>query len=138
MEAHPHPTGQISIAVSDGRAVLRFSGELTAGTALLLEEKLSDPLLRESDEWIMDMTELVRMDLTCAFALRRALTRRPSTVSVRIVNARRAVERTLRHVGAHSTLAAVTPTRLPPAAASRGPSPSGDAAGPGGGTGLPV
>ncbi|MFE9633432.1 STAS domain-containing protein [Streptomyces sp. NPDC006463] len=102
MVAHSHPTGQISIAVSDGRAVLRFSGVLSAATALLLEEKLCDPILQETGEWVMDMTDLFRMDLTCAFALRRAMTRRPATASVRILHARRAVERTLRHVGATS------------------------------------
>ncbi|WP_331732609.1 hypothetical protein OG592_42040 (plasmid) [Streptomyces avidinii] len=127
MVARQHPTGQISIAVCDGQAVLRFTGELTADMALLLEERLSDPLLQESSGWVMDMPNLARVDLPCAFALRRAMIRRPATTSVRILNARRVVERTLRHAGAHSASTSFAWTSLPPATVSHGLSLRGSA-----------
>ncbi|MFJ9596760.1 STAS domain-containing protein [Streptomyces virginiae] len=108
------------MSVCDGAAVLRFTGEVTAETALLLEDRLGDPILQESDVWILDMTGLARVDLTCAFALRRAIIRRPGTTSVRILNARRAVERTLRRVGADVKGTSFVWSSPPPVTASGG------------------
>ncbi|MFE5620552.1 STAS domain-containing protein [Streptomyces virginiae] len=118
--ARPHPTGQVSVSVCDGAAVLRFTGEVTAETALLLEDRLRDPILQESGVWILDMTGLARVDLTCAFALRRAIIRRPGTTSVRILNARRAVERTLRRGGADVKGTSFVWSASPPVTASGG------------------
>lgn len=89
----------LSIEEADGCATLRFTGDLAAGTVLDLERKLLDPCLSQARAWVLDMTGLVRVDLTCAYAPLRAVTRLPRTTAVQVRGARRDVQRTLRHAG---------------------------------------
>ncbi|MFJ8673340.1 STAS domain-containing protein [Streptomyces sp. NPDC093589] len=81
------------------RAVLTFSGALDAHDLPELEELLGDRRLRQAGSWIWDMSDLQRIDLACAYALLRAVTRAPESVSVATRGARHAVQRTLRHAG---------------------------------------
>ncbi|MFD0168774.1 STAS domain-containing protein [Streptomyces decoyicus] len=83
----------------DQHAVLTFAGVLDAHALAGLEELLSDRRLRQAGTWVWDMSGLQRTDLACAYALLRAVTRAPETVSVTVRGARRAVRRTLRHAG---------------------------------------
>ncbi|MGW7488248.1 STAS domain-containing protein [Streptomyces sp. NPDC054786] len=80
-------------------AVLTFSGVLDAHALPELEELLNDRNLRQAGTWVWDMSGLERIGLACAYALLRAVTRAPETVSVTTRGARRAVQRTLRHAG---------------------------------------
>lgn len=80
-------------------AVLTFSGVVDAHTLPELEELLSDRRLRQAVTWAWDMSGLERIDLACAYALLRAVTRAPETVSVTTRGARHSVRRTLRHAG---------------------------------------
>lgn len=80
-------------------AVLTFSGVLDAHALPELEKLLSDRRLRQAGTWEWGMSGLQRIDLACAYALLRAVTRAPETVSVTVHGARRAVQRTLRHAG---------------------------------------
>ncbi|MEW2247870.1 MULTISPECIES: STAS domain-containing protein [unclassified Streptomyces] len=108
--AHPDPaTGSrapVSVTEVDGCAVLRFAGELTADRVLDLEQQLLDVRPSQVREWVLDMSDLTSMDLTCAYALLRAATRVPATTTVRVRGARRTVQRTLQHAGV-DTLAAI-------------------------------
>ncbi|WP_406214183.1 STAS domain-containing protein [Streptomyces decoyicus] len=80
-------------------AVLTFAGALDAHALPELEELLSDRRLRQAGTWVWDMSSVQRIDLACAYALLRAVTRAPETVSVTVHGARRAIQRTLRHAG---------------------------------------
>ncbi|MFF8785193.1 STAS domain-containing protein [Streptomyces sp. NPDC015125] len=80
-------------------AVLTFSGILDAQALPELEELLIDRRLRQAGTWVWNMSGLERIGLACAYALLRAVTHAPETVSVTIRGARRAVLRTLRHAG---------------------------------------
>lgn len=103
MAADPHPAATsrapVSVTQADGCAVLHFTGALSADAVLELERQLLDPRLYQARTWVMDMSDLTRMDLICALALRRAATRLPATTTVTVREARRNVRRTLRHVG---------------------------------------
>lgn len=103
MAADPHPAtdsrAPVILTEANGRAILRLTGELTADTVLDLEQQLLDPRLCHVREWVLDMSDLTGMDLTCAYALLRAATRTPATTTVRVRAARRNVLRTLRHAG---------------------------------------
>ncbi|MET9736076.1 STAS domain-containing protein [Streptomyces sp. NPDC006458] len=103
MAADPHAEAAapapLSVTEADGCATLRFTGELTADTALDLEQKLLDPCLSQARAWVLDLTGLAHMDLNCAYALLRAAVRLPRTTTVQVRGARRNVQRTLRHTG---------------------------------------
>ncbi|HEX5569552.1 MAG TPA: STAS domain-containing protein [Streptomyces sp.] len=90
----------LTITVVGGRrAVLTFSGALDAGLLRELEERLLDPLLGEAREWVLEMSDLTHLDLACAYALLRAATRQPETVTLTVRGAKRSVQRTLRDAG---------------------------------------
>jgi anti-anti-sigma regulatory factor len=88
----------VAIKAADGRqAELTFTGDLGAGFLRELEERLTDPLLSEADQWVVDMSGVTHFELACAYALLRAATRRPETAALTIRGARRTVQRTLHH-----------------------------------------
>ncbi|WP_328535082.1 STAS domain-containing protein [Streptomyces sp. NBC_00344] len=87
------------IEADEQHAFLTFSGVLDAHALPALEELISDRRLRQAGDWVWDMSGLERIDLACAYALLRAVTRAPRTVSVTTRGARRAVQHTLRHAG---------------------------------------
>ncbi|MFH8409255.1 STAS domain-containing protein [Streptomyces sp. NPDC018019] len=90
----------MTVASVDGRrVVLTFRGELHADALRALDARFADPRLREADAWVLEMHELTHIDLACAYALLRALSRRPDGASLTLRGARRAVARTLRHAG---------------------------------------
>ncbi|MEU4204999.1 STAS domain-containing protein [Streptomyces sp. NPDC026294] len=96
----PMPTPPVTVtSVDDRRVVLTFRGELHAGTLRALETWFADPRLSEADAWVLEMHELAHIDLACAYALLRALSRRPDGASLTLRGARRTVARTLRHAG---------------------------------------
>ncbi|MDX3308150.1 STAS domain-containing protein [Streptomyces sp. ME08-AFT2] len=97
--ARPQP-GTVRIAEADGqRVVLAFSGVLDAHVLRELEERLLDQRLRQAGVWVLEMSELDRMDLACAYALLRAVTSAPEPAALTVRGARRNVQRTLRHAG---------------------------------------
>ncbi|MBO8191477.1 STAS domain-containing protein [Streptomyces oryzae] len=81
------------------RAELTLAGDLGAGVLRELEEQLDDPRLRAAREWVVDMSEVTRLDLACAYALLRAAVERPEAVRLVVHGARREVRRTLRQAG---------------------------------------
>ncbi|MFF9785819.1 MULTISPECIES: STAS domain-containing protein [unclassified Streptomyces] len=85
---------------------MTFSDVLDAHALSELEELLSDRRLRQAGTWAWDMSGLERIDLACAYALLRSVTRAPETLSVTIRGPRRAVQRTLRQAGL-DTVAAI-------------------------------
>ncbi|MFH8976612.1 STAS domain-containing protein [Streptomyces sp. NPDC017890] len=96
----PDLSPPVRIAQTDGRqAVLAFSGHLDAGALRLLEELLLDHRLRQPGTWILEMSDLEHIDLACAYALLRTVTRAPEPAAVTVRGARPAVHRTLRHAG---------------------------------------
>ncbi|WP_395576829.1 STAS domain-containing protein [Streptomyces sp. BK79] len=97
----PTPTTEpVRIAEADARhAVLVFSGSLDAPALRVLEELLLDHRLREPTVWTLDMSHLDHIDLACAYALLRTVTRVPEPVAVTVRGARGTVHRTLRHAG---------------------------------------
>ncbi|MFE6637279.1 STAS domain-containing protein [Streptomyces tendae] len=98
----------VRIAEADGRhAVLAFSGDLDAPALGVLEELLLDPRLREPGAWTLDMSGLDHIDLACAYALLRTVTRTPEPVTLTVRGARPSVHRTLRQAGL-DTVAAFT------------------------------
>ncbi|MFK0142635.1 STAS domain-containing protein [Streptomyces murinus] len=69
------------------------------GNQDLQRRKLLDPCLARARAWVLDMTGLVRVDLTCAHALLRAVTRLHQTTAVQVRGARCNMRRILRHAG---------------------------------------
>ncbi|MGC5041325.1 STAS domain-containing protein [Streptomyces sp. DT190] len=97
--ARPQP-GTVRIAEADGqRAVLAFSGVVDAHVLRELEERLLDQRLRQAGAWVLEMSDLERLDLACAYALFRAMTSAPAPADLIVRGARRNVQRTLRHAG---------------------------------------
>lgn len=93
-------TGTVRIVETDGqRAVLAFSGVLDAHVLRELEERLLDQRLRQAGAWVLEMSDLDRLDLACAYALLRAVTSAPEPAALTVRGARRNVQRTLRHAG---------------------------------------
>ncbi len=89
----------VRIAEADGRhAVLAFSGTLDAAALGVLEELLLDPRLRQPGTWTLEMSDLEHIDLACAYALLRTVTR-AEPVGLTVRGARPAVHRTLRQAG---------------------------------------
>ncbi|MFH8347728.1 STAS domain-containing protein [Streptomyces sp. NPDC018045] len=86
-------------SVDDCRVVLTLRGELHADTLRMLETRFADPRLREARAWVLELHELTHIDLACAYALLRALSRRPDGTALTLRGARRHVARTLRHAG---------------------------------------
>lgn len=80
-------------------ATLVFSGALEARMVRPLEEQLADSRLRHARRWELEMSDLARMDLACAYALLRAATTLPEPAELHIRGARRAVRRTLHEAG---------------------------------------
>nr|WP_024127239.1 STAS domain-containing protein [Streptomyces sp. F8]AHE39975.1 Hypothetical protein pFRL5_312 [Streptomyces sp. F8] len=104
MAAEPPPTppagpGMAVSALDGRRAELVLAGEVRAEALWGLEELLGDPPLSEAGEWTVDMSNVTRLDLACAYALLRAATARDKPAALTIRGARRAVQRTLRHAG---------------------------------------
>ncbi|MEV4046295.1 anti-anti-sigma factor [Streptomyces sp. SAI-195] len=98
----------VRIAEADGRhAVLAFAGDLDAHALGVLEKLLLDPRLREPGTWTLEMSGLEHIDLACAYALLRTVTRAPEPVSLTVRGARPSVHRTLRQAGL-DTVAAFT------------------------------
>ncbi|MCF6524792.1 STAS domain-containing protein [Streptomyces sp. JJ36] len=98
----PTPPGGPVVAVTatgERRAVLVLAGDVGAGALRELEERLTVPPLSEAGEWTVDLSAVTRIDLACAYALLRAATQRPETVTLLLRGARRPVQRTLRHAG---------------------------------------
>ncbi|GAB2958324.1 STAS domain-containing protein [Streptomyces pseudoechinosporeus] len=96
----PAPRRPPVALTTDGEvATLVFSGALEARMVRPLEEQLADPRLRHARRWELEMSELARMDLACAYALLRAATTLPEPVEVHIRGACRAVRRTLHEAG---------------------------------------
>nr|WP_024126427.1 MULTISPECIES: STAS domain-containing protein [unclassified Streptomyces]AAX37825.1 pFQ25.9 [Streptomyces sp. F2]AHE39046.1 Hypothetical protein pFRL3_269 [Streptomyces sp. FR1]AHE39541.1 Hypothetical protein pFRL4_308c [Streptomyces sp. F2]AHE40286.1 Hypothetical protein pFRL6_199 [Streptomyces sp. F12] len=98
------PAGPVmAVSSPDNRpAELVLAGQIGAETLRELEERLATPPLREATEWLVNMSQVTRFDLACAYALLRAATLRPKPAVLRIHGARRAVQRTLRHAGLDS------------------------------------
>lgn len=103
MTADSHDSGQyapVRITEADERrAVLAFSGTLDAPALRVLEELLLDPRLRQPEVWTLEMSGLTHIDLSCAYALLRTVTRTPEPVTLTVRGARPAVHRTLRQTG---------------------------------------
>ncbi|MFJ5798378.1 STAS domain-containing protein [Streptomyces decoyicus] len=97
--AQSERTPVVLTEADEQHAVLTFAGVLDAHALPELEELLSDRRLRQAGTWVWDMSGLERIGLACAYALLRAVTRAPETVSVTVSGARRTVQRTLRHAG---------------------------------------
>ncbi|MFI8947146.1 STAS domain-containing protein [Streptomyces sp. NPDC053750] len=103
MTVDPHHPGQadsVRITEADGQhAVLAFSGVLDSHELRVLEELLLDSRLRSPQEWTLEMRDLDHLDLACAYALLRAVTRAPEPAAITVHGAHPAVHRTLRHAG---------------------------------------
>ncbi|GAA3958734.1 STAS domain-containing protein [Streptomyces marokkonensis] len=103
MTADPHRPSHsppVRIAEADGQhAVLAFSGDLDAPALRVLEELLLDERLRQPGAWTLEMSDLHHIDLACAYALLRAVTRAPDPAAITVRGAHPAVHRTLRHAG---------------------------------------
>ncbi|WP_308408650.1 STAS domain-containing protein [Streptomyces sp. AC627_RSS907] len=103
MTADPHHPGQaapVRITEADGEhTVLTFSGNLDSHALRVLEELLLDPRLSRPGAWTLEMGDLHHLDLACAYALLRAVTRAPEPAAVTVRGAHPAVHRTLRHAG---------------------------------------
>jgi anti-anti-sigma regulatory factor len=96
----PSQNAPVRIAEADGQhAVLAFSKTLDAPALRVLEELLLDPRLRQPGAWTLEMGDLEHIDLACAFALLRTVTRTPEPVALTVRGARPAVHRTLRQAG---------------------------------------
>ncbi|WP_217167447.1 STAS domain-containing protein [Streptomyces sp. AC512_CC834] len=106
MTVDPHHSGQnapVRIAEADGQhAVLNFSGTLDAPALGLLEELLLEPRLRQPGALVLEMGDLEHIDLACAYALLRTVTRTPAPEALTVRGARPAVHRTLRQAGLDS------------------------------------
>ncbi|MBU6532464.1 STAS domain-containing protein [Streptomyces mayonensis] len=90
----------VRIAEADERhAVLAFTGDLDAPALRVLEELLLEPRLRKTGAWTLEMSGLEHIDLSCAYALLRTVTRTPEPVQLTVRGARPAVHRTLRQAG---------------------------------------
>ncbi|MFB7297440.1 STAS domain-containing protein [Streptomyces rubiginosohelvolus] len=104
MATHPgsspsaEPTMTVAV-VNGSRAVLVLAGELRAENLRELEQLLAGPSLEEAAEWLVEMGDVTRLDLACAYALLRAVTLRPEPAVLTIRGARRHVQRTFRHSG---------------------------------------
>lgn len=99
-DSTPGPRSAVAVVAADGgRAELVLAGDLDLDVLRELEQRFDDPRLREAAEWILDMDGVTHMDLACAYALLRAATRRPRTVTLTVRGARRPVQRTLRAAG---------------------------------------
>ncbi|WP_432089456.1 STAS domain-containing protein [Streptomyces sp. bgisy095] len=98
MATESAPTMRVSEA-DGGRAELFLAGEVGADALRELEEVLGSRPLGEADEWLVDMSRVVRFDLACAYALLRSATLRPKPAALTIHGARRTVQRTLRQAG---------------------------------------
>ncbi|GAA4893242.1 STAS domain-containing protein [Streptomyces coeruleoprunus] len=104
MTADPHPPPSASRpvvdgTVVDGHAVLVLSGEFHPHDARSLEERLTDPRLHAAGRWVLELEDVTRLDLVCAFALMRTVSALPRTTDVHIRGARRNVRRTLHEAG---------------------------------------
>ncbi|MDT0615650.1 STAS domain-containing protein [Streptomyces lancefieldiae] len=103
MTVDPHHPGQATpVRISEAdeeHAVLAFSGDLDAHALRVLEELLLDPRLRRPGAWTLEMSGLDHLDLACAYALLRAVSRVPEPAAVTVHGAHPAVHRTLRHAG---------------------------------------
>ena len=96
----PRPRSAVTVVAADGQRVeLALAGDLDLDVLRELEERFDDPRLREAAEWILDMGDVTRMNIACAYALLRAATRRPENVTLTVRGARRPVQRTLRAAG---------------------------------------
>ncbi|GHI93987.1 STAS domain-containing protein [Streptomyces olivaceus] len=90
----------VRITEADERhAVLAFAGDLDARALGVLEELLLEPRLRKTGAWTLEMSGLEHIDLSCAYALLRTVTRTPEPVALTVRGARPAVQRTLRQAG---------------------------------------
>ncbi|MGC9497802.1 STAS domain-containing protein [Streptomyces sp. WG7] len=103
MSVDPHRpdlSPPVRIVEADGqRAVLAFSGDLDAPALRVLEELLLDHRLQQPSTWTLEMSDLEHIDLACAYALLRVVTRAPEPAALTVRGARPAVHRTLRHAG---------------------------------------
>ncbi|MET7377950.1 STAS domain-containing protein [Streptomyces sp. NPDC005526] len=95
----PHLSAVAAATAGGRRAELALAGDLDLGTVREFEERLDDPLLRRADEWVVDLSGVTRLDLSCAYALLRAATQRPAIARLTVRGAGRTAQRTLRHAG---------------------------------------
>ncbi|MFC8867163.1 STAS domain-containing protein [Streptomyces sp. NPDC057148] len=103
---HPSTVAPVRIVEADGRhAVLAFSGDLDSPALRELEELLLDRRLVAPTAWTLDMSGLEHIDLACAYALLRAVTRVAEPASISVRGARPAVHRTLKHAGLDTVVA---------------------------------
>ncbi|MFF7771813.1 STAS domain-containing protein [Streptomyces massasporeus] len=96
VEPPPPPTVVID-EIDDRNAKVTLTGDFGARLLRDLEERLDDPRWHAAKHWIMDLRDVHRIDLACAYALLGAVTRHSGTATVRC--ARRTVLRTLRDAG---------------------------------------
>ncbi|MFJ3659869.1 STAS domain-containing protein [Streptomyces sp. NPDC090119] len=78
---------------------LILAGDIGAEALRELEEVLGAPPLHTASAWTVDMSQVTRIDLACAYALLRGATLRPEPADLTIRGPRRAVQRTLRDAG---------------------------------------
>jgi anti-anti-sigma regulatory factor len=97
--AEPHSAQpSLEITVVDGQhAEVTLTGEISVLLLRDLETLFADPRLQRTEHWMLNIRGVTQIELACAYALLRAVTRHSGTVTV--CGARRAVLRTLRHAG---------------------------------------
>ncbi|MFK4107656.1 STAS domain-containing protein [Streptomyces sp. NPDC002176] len=95
------PIGPVlTVSAADVRLPeLILAGDIGADALRELEEVLGAPPLHTAAAWTVDMSQVTRIDLACAYALLRGATLRPEPADLTIRGPRRAVQRTLRHAG---------------------------------------
>ncbi|MFI9601881.1 STAS domain-containing protein [Streptomyces sp. NPDC052043] len=99
MAAAHLPVSPLVVRATDGRrAELILTGDIGAKALRPLEEGLAAPPLNEADEWVVDVSGATHLDLACAYALLRVVTRWPAA-ALTIRGARGTVHRTLHHAG---------------------------------------
>ncbi|MFC9915024.1 hypothetical protein [Streptomyces sp. NPDC127197] len=101
-ESNPAPAPDplhVTMTTNGQRATLVFSGVLKTHMVGTLEEQLTDPRLRQARVWELEMRDLARLALPCAYALLRAATTSPAPTELHVRGARRIVRRTLHEVG---------------------------------------
>ncbi|MYZ07266.1 STAS domain-containing protein [Streptomyces sp. SID2999] len=95
------PVGPVlTVSAADVRLPeLILAGDIGAEALRDLEEVLGAPPLHTATAWTVDMSQVTRIDLACAYALLRGATLRPEPAELTIRGPRRAVQRILRNAG---------------------------------------
>jgi anti-anti-sigma regulatory factor len=100
----PGPDHVRVVSARGDRAEVSLFGEVTGQAALEIEECFLDHALQDVREWVLDLSRVQRLDLSCAYALIRPLMAASPPTAVRVRGAGDEVRHTLHLTGAEGFL----------------------------------